>query len=93
MIPEFNSLSEKVSRLAILTQTLRQENADLRLQMSSLKSDKEALAKRMDEAAHRIAALLEKLPEIESDAQSDGESDIESDIESEEPEFAEEKAV
>jgi cell division protein ZapB len=93
MIPEFNSLSEKVSRLALLAQTLRQENADLRLHLSSLNSDKEALAKRMDEASRRIAALLEKLPATESDAQFDAASDIESDIESEEPEFAEEKAV
>jgi cell division protein ZapB len=89
MIPEFNSLSEKVSRLAVLAQTLRQENADLRLHLSSLKSDKEALATRMDEAHRRIAALLEKLPETESDAQSDAEPDLEY----EEPEFAEEKTV
>jgi cell division protein ZapB len=93
MIPEFNSLSEKVSRLALLAQTLRQENADLRLHLSSLNNDKEALAKRMDEASRRIAALLEKLPATESDAQFDAASDMESDIESEEPEFAEEKAV
>lgn len=93
MISEFHSLSEKISRLAILAQTLRQENADLRLHLSSLNNDKEALAKRMDEAQRRIVALLEKLPVTESEAQSDAESDLESDMVSEEPEFAEEKAV
>ncbi|MDB5991475.1 MAG: domain containing protein [Herbaspirillum sp.] len=93
MIPEFNSLSEKVGRLALLAQTLRQENADLRLHLSSLNNDKEALTKRMNEAHRRIAALLEKLPETESDAESNAEPDAEPDLEYEEPEFAEEKAV
>jgi cell division protein ZapB len=87
MISEFNSLSEKVGRLAILAQTLRQENADLRLHLSSVNNDKEALAKRMEEAHRRIAALLEKLPEIESEAEP-----IEP-AESAESEFAEEKVV
>jgi cell division protein ZapB len=59
MISEFNSLSEKVGRLAILAQTLRQENADLRLHLSSVNNDKEALARRMEEAHRRIAALLD----------------------------------
>jgi cell division protein ZapB len=68
MISEFNSLSEKVGRLALLTQTLRQENADLRLHLTSLNNDKEALARRMDEAHRRIEALLAKLPAAELDA-------------------------
>lgn len=59
MISEFHSLSEKVGRLAQLTQTLRQENADLRLQVTSLSNDKAALLRRMEEAHGRIAALLE----------------------------------
>jgi cell division protein ZapB len=78
MISEFHSLSEKVGRLAALTQSLRQENADLRRHLSSLDNDKEALTKRMDEAHRRIAALLEKLPEPMPEA---------------EPELAEEKSA
>jgi hypothetical protein len=78
MIPEFNSLSEKVSRLATLTQALRQENADLRQHLSSLSNDKEMLSRRMAEAQQRIAALLEKLPEALLEPES---------------EMAEEKAV
>ncbi len=78
MISEFNALSEKVSRLATLTQSLRQENADLRLHLINLSNDKEALSKRMDEAHRRITALLERLPEP---------------VPEPEPEMAEEKAV
>lgn len=74
MISEFNSLSEKVGRLAQLTQTLRQENADLRLHVTSLTNDKEALLRRMEEAHGRIAALLEKLPETELDAEPEAEA-------------------
>jgi cell division protein ZapB len=71
MISEFNSLSEKVGRLALLTQTLRQENADLRLHLTSLNNDKEALVQRMDEAHRRIEALLAQLPAAELDAELD----------------------
>ena len=84
MISEFNSLSEKVGRLAMLAQTLRQENADLRLHLSSLNNDKELLSRRMDEAHRRISALLEKLPEIEAEIDPADTAD---------DEFAEEKAV
>ncbi|MDB5777297.1 MAG: domain containing protein [Herbaspirillum sp.] len=71
MIPEFNSLSEKIARLAALAHALRQENADLRLQMTSLSNDKEALSRRMDEAQRRVAALLEKLPELLPEQESE----------------------
>ena len=85
MISEFNSLSEKVGRLAQLTQTLRQENADLRLHVTSLANDKEALLRRMEEAYGRIEALLEKLPETALDAEPE--------IEAAELELTEEKVV
>ncbi|RXZ33222.1 DUF904 domain-containing protein [Oxalobacteraceae bacterium CAVE-383] len=74
MISEFNSLAEKVSRLAQLTQTLRQENADLRLHVTSLNNDKEALVRRMEEAHRRIEALLGKLPETELDAEPEADA-------------------
>ncbi|MDB5992361.1 MAG: domain containing protein [Herbaspirillum sp.] len=92
MISEFNSLSEKVSRLALLTQTLRQENADLRLHLTSLNNDKDALARRMDEAHRRIAALLAKLPATELDAEPDVVA-AELDIDTAEPELTEEKVL
>ncbi|HEY4316606.1 MAG TPA: DUF904 domain-containing protein [Herbaspirillum sp.] len=91
MISEFNSLSEKVGRLALLAQTLRQENADLRLHVTSLTNDKEALVRRMDEAHRRIEALLGTLPETESEAEPEPGADTE--IDGAELELTEEKAV
>lgn len=62
MASEFQTLSEKIIQLAELTQQLRRENADLRLQIISLTADKTDLAARMQQAAQRVAALMEKLP-------------------------------
>jgi cell division protein ZapB len=93
MISEFNSLSEKVGRLAQLAQTLRQENADLRLHVTSLNNDKEALARRMDEAHRRIEALLGKLPETEAESELEAELGADADIDAAELELTEEKAV
>lgn len=62
MSSEFHQLSEKVAQLAALTQSLRRENADLRLNVTALATEKAELSRRMDEAHQRITALLEKLP-------------------------------
>jgi cell division protein ZapB len=97
MISEFNSLSDKVGRLALLTQTLRQENADLRLHLTSLNNDKEALVQRMDQAHRRIEALLAKLPETLLDADPDADADLDDELktgaESAESELTEEKVL
>ena len=62
MSSEFHQLSEKVAQLAALTQSLRRENADLRLNVSALTNEKAELSRRMEEAHQRVEALLEKLP-------------------------------
>jgi len=62
MSSEFHQLSEKVAQLAALTQSLRRENADLRLNVSALTTENAELSRRMDEAHQRVEALLEKLP-------------------------------
>ncbi|EJL93345.1 hypothetical protein PMI16_00670 [Herbaspirillum sp. CF444] len=62
MSSEFHQLSEKVAQLAALTQSLRRENADLRLNVSALTTENAELSQRMDEAHQRVEALLEKLP-------------------------------
>lgn len=62
MSSEFHQLSEKVAQLAALTQSLRRENAELRLNVSALTTEKVELSRRMEEAYQRIEALLEKLP-------------------------------
>lgn len=62
MSSEFHLLSEKVAQLAAMTQSLRRENADLRLNVSALTTENAELSRRMDEAHQRVAALIEKLP-------------------------------
>jgi uncharacterized protein (TIGR02449 family) len=62
MVSEFHQLSEKISQLAELAHALRRENADLRLQLATTASENAALARRMEEAHQRVAALLGKIP-------------------------------
>lgn len=62
MSSEFQQLSEKVAQLAAMTQSLRRENADLRLHVSALTDENVALSRRMEQAHERVAALLDKLP-------------------------------
>jgi len=62
MISDFHQLSEKIVKLAELAQSLRRENADLRLTLASLTAENADLAKRIEEAYKRVSALLDKIP-------------------------------
>ncbi len=62
MISDFHQLSEKIVKLAELAQSLRRENADLRLTLASLTAENADLAKRIEEAYNRVSALLDKIP-------------------------------
>ena len=62
MISDIHQLSEKVGQLAELTQSLRRENADLRLIVAALSEENKDLTKRIEEAYQRVAALLDKIP-------------------------------
>jgi len=62
MISDFHQLSEKIVKLAELAQSLRRENADLRLTLASLTAENADLAKRIEEAYTRVSALLDKIP-------------------------------
>lgn len=70
MISDFHKLSEKISQLAELTQALRSENADLRLKSVALAAENAELARRMQEAHERVAALLESIPTPEQDEEA-----------------------
>ena len=77
MISEFKELAEKIDRLAVLTATLRRENADLRQMNAMLSADNvqhaqvnAALAadniahlRRLADVHDRVEALLAKMPE------------------------------
>jgi len=67
MISDFNQLSEKISRLAELAQSLRRENAELRLQAASLTSENADLQQRVEEAYQRVSVLLKNIPAPEAD--------------------------
>ena len=55
-------LSIKIDQLAELAQSLRRENADLRLNAATLITENADLSRRMQEAYQRVSALLEKIP-------------------------------
>jgi FtsZ-binding cell division protein ZapB len=62
MISEFQDLSDKIDRLAQLTQSLRAENQLLRKANSLLGAENIAFKHRLREAQARVEALLEKFP-------------------------------
>lgn len=63
MISEFNDLSDKIDRLAELTQSLRRENATLRQSNALLAAENLAYMERLSEAQHRVEALLATIPD------------------------------
>lgn len=71
MISEFNELSDKIDRLAELTQSLRRENATLRQSNALLAAENEAFMLRLSEAQRRVEALLASIP-----PESDGGDDV-----------------
>lgn len=71
MISEFQDLSDKISRLAELTQSLRHENAQLRESNKLLSDENVAFMQRLSEAQRRVEALLAQLPAPEEDNETD----------------------
>lgn len=67
MISDFQQLAEKIDQLAALAQSLRRENADMRLTMAALAAENADLSRRMQEAHQRVSTLLEKMPAPEAD--------------------------
>jgi FtsZ-binding cell division protein ZapB len=68
MISEFHDLSDKIDRLAELTQSLRRENATLRQSNALLAAENEAFMERLSEAQRRVEALLAQIPDDRADA-------------------------
>jgi FtsZ-binding cell division protein ZapB len=71
MISEFNDLSDKIDRLAELTQSLRRENATLRQSNALLAAENEAFMERLSEAQRRVEALLATIPDESAEADDD----------------------
>ena len=70
MNSEFHLLSKKIDQLAELAQSLRRENADLRLNTIALITENADLSRRMQEAYQRVSALLEKIPLPQQDEEA-----------------------
>ena len=70
MISEFEQLLGKIGQLSELTQALRQENAALRAQMSTLADENSRLASRIRDAHERVSALLQSMPSVDSDEEA-----------------------
>jgi len=68
MISEFHDLSDKIDRLAELTQSLRRENATLRQSNALLAAENEAFMARLSEAQRRVEALLAQIPDEQGEA-------------------------
>ncbi|MEN9864781.1 MAG: hypothetical protein RL748_371 [Pseudomonadota bacterium] len=62
MNSEFLHLSKKIDQLAELTKTLRQENANLRLQLAASGEEVAVCRDKMQQAEQRLLALLAQLP-------------------------------
>ena len=73
MISEFQDLSDKIDRLAQLTQSLRAENYLLRQANTLLSAENLAFKERLVEAQRRVEALLDELPKPPGEAQAEGE--------------------
>lgn len=74
MISEFQDLSDKIDRLAQLTQSLRAENYLLRQANTLLSAENLAFKERLVEAQRRVEALLDELPKPPDEAEAEGEA-------------------
>jgi hypothetical protein len=75
MISEFQDLSDKIDRLAALTESLRRENAHLRATNKLLIDDNYAFTQRLSEAQRRVQALLDQLPAPEQEIDANDEAE------------------
>ena len=90
MISEFQDLSDKIDRLAQLTQSLRAENYLLRQANSLLSAENLSFKERMLLAQGRVEALLEQFPaaEAQAEAQAEAGADVEAETEAGDDEAA-----
>lgn len=75
MISEFQDLSDKIDRLAQLTQSLRAENYLLRQANTLLSAENLAFKERLIEAQRRVEALLDELPVPPGEAEAPAEAE------------------
>lgn len=62
MDADLKALEQKVSRLIALCDELRNENAQLRMDLDVMASDSAVLKSNMEKASERIESLIDSLP-------------------------------
>lgn len=62
MDADLKALEQKIAQLVTLCGKLRQENAQLRLDLTNMQADTALLKANMQDASTRIEALMESLP-------------------------------
>lgn len=63
MDAELAALEEKIRQAVVLCKQLREENRELQLRLTTLASDKNRLAEKVDDARARLETLLKQIPE------------------------------
>ena len=66
MVKELNALENKITQVAALCRTLREENSQLKQQLASAEVARSSLAERMESARARIEQLAQKLPDAKA---------------------------
>jgi cell division protein ZapB len=67
MEADIQRFEEKLTHFVTLFQRLRSENNELRQQLAAKADELKRLAEKLDQAKTRISALVEQLPESESE--------------------------
>jgi len=63
MINQLDVLSEKTDALIRVVEQLRQENTALRSKLAAVNADQRNLQERLNQAAEKVAGLLEQMPQ------------------------------
>jgi cell division protein ZapB len=65
---ELEKLEQKLAQLVALAQQVREENRDLRMQLTRLESDNKSLQDKVNAARGKLETLIERLPDVPEEA-------------------------
>ena len=65
---ELEKLEQKLAQLVALAQQVREENRDLRMQLTRLESDNKSLQDKVNAARGKLESLIERLPDVPEEA-------------------------
>lgn len=65
---ELEKLEQKLAQLVALAQQVREENRDLRMQMTRLESENKTLHDKVNAARGKLESLIEHLPDVPEEA-------------------------